>query len=1284
MGLRNKQNSLAVKVGMGFGIVGVVFVVALLMSIYEIYKIDHTTKTQSSLQSPIINHLISLDSNLARTLWLQKESLTTDSQLYQRQLEQIWNTEIKEQVAEIKANLDTIGNTRLRQQFDRIEGTLSAMKGLESEIQRYFAENNKEAALQLINEELLPLNREFKSNLANFSIIYQNLFVGGILETKQGVSNLLIYNWSFLILTIFMCVILGLILTKSLTKPVNELVGIANNLAKGNLKQKINITGASEFETLSASLNSMVKTLQNLAEVTGRMATGDYSKRVEVKSKDDTLAITVNQMLDNFNQIVQQANAIAKGDYSNDIQARSKHDVLGNSLQNMTKMLRENKRRNEEETWLKDGLAHMANKISGFHKITELCDTAINTVSRYTDAAMGVIYLYDEEEEILKLIASYAYTHRGALSNQFKLGQGIIGQVGIERKAILLESSEEHLIQSGTQTRSPTNVYAFPLLKEDTLIGVVELSMLAPLSKLQVDYLEQLSTLLASQILSAQQRSLTEKLLQESKKSAEKLQTQQEELKATNEELEQQTQILKASEEEIRLKEEQTQSINKQLEERTADLEKQKAEIEQKNTALHRASDALQQKAQELERASAYKSEFLANMSHELRTPLNSLLILARIFADNEEGNLDEEQVESAEIMYKSGHDLLELINDILDLAKVEAGKIELNCAVSPLQKFIDNVNRDFTHVTDEKGIDLVTELDNSLPENIITDDHRVYQIIRNLMSNAIKFTSQGEVTFSIQRCKDEKLLHKYNLPLNSTIVLSVSDTGIGIPEEKQKLIFNSFQQADGTTSREYGGTGLGLSISTQLASLLGGVINVESTEGRGSTFSLYLPEEAKITKTNEEEESEEEYQAELVTPTVQQKFPETRSLDDDRNSISESDHALLIVEDDLKFAKVLMGICRKRGFKCLHTVNAESALELVQDYRLDGILLDLGLPGMDGLTLLDKLKGNEATRFVPVHVISASDKSKIALKKGAVGYLTKPVTQEQLESAIKIIEEAQEQNISDVLLIDAGTEIPERIEKLITNKDINVTTATTGQQALEITKDKSFDCIILSLELPDISGEELLEKFSMEEGKHTPAIIIHTDKMLTQEETEILNQYADSIIIKGGDESLDRLLDETKLFLHRVANKHETENHSVKIPRQPAKSEGNATLEGKKILVVDDDMRNTFALSKVLKSRGINVIMAANGKTALDTIDQQPDIDMVLMDIMMPVMDGYEAISKIRKDKKLTDLPIIALTAKAMAGDKEKCFAAGASDFVAKPIEPDSLLTKIQHWLAR
>ncbi|TDD98446.1 response regulator [Flavobacterium cellulosilyticum] len=733
---------------------------------------------------------------------------------------------------------------------------------------------------------------------------------------------------------------------------------------------------------------------------------------------------------------------------------------------------------------------------------------------------------------------------------------------------------------------------------------------------------------------------------------AEELQIQQEELRQLNEELEQQAQNLKQQQEEL-------QMTNEELEEQTQSLEVKNREVEA-------SKNNIEQKTKQLEISSKYKSEFLANMSHELRTPLNSLLILSKDLSENRKKNLDDVQVESAEIIYKSGHDLLVLINEVLDLSKIEAGKMAVNVENVPLKKFTDNLIRNFKHHAEQKGLNIICKLGKTLPEFIRTDEQRLSQILKNLISNAIKFTEKGSVSILVDRNTE------------NTLIFSVIDSGIGISEDKQTAIFEAFQQAEGGTSRKYGGTGLGLSISRELAKLLEGEITVRSNLDEGATFSLVIPLEI-----NPEQES---ISTKIVKPFVYKSHPvndinflDYPGIKDDRETLVAKDKVVLIIEDDLKFAAILLKQANQKGFKCLTAATGEDGLVLASKYKPQAIILDLGLPGISGHSVLQDLKANPAIRHIPVHVISANDRSLEPIREGAVEYLMKPISKNELEEAFNRIENFVNRKIKNLLIIEDSENSRKAMRILIGNGDVHCFEAATGKEAMEIYEQNHIDCIILDIGLPDISGFDLIQKLEMIKGRHIPPIIVYTGKELSKEENEMLHKYAESIIIKG-IKSEERLLDETALFLHRtISNLPKSKQMIIN-----SLHDKEAIFNSKKILLVDDDMRNVFALSKILQERGIEVIKAENGIKALKMLEVHTNIDMVLMDIMMPEMDGYEAMKHIRSQIKYKKLPIIALTAKAMKDDKQKCIDAGANDYITKPIDVERLLSLMRVWLSK
>jgi len=750
----------------------------------------------------------------------------------------------------------------------------------------------------------------------------------------------------------------------------------------------------------------------------------------------------------------------------------------------------------------------------------------------------------------------------------------------------------------------------------------------------------------------------TKNQMEELAKQGEELQTQQEELKQMNEELEEQAQNLKQQQEEL-------QMTNEELEEQTQSLEAKNLEVEA-------SKNDIEQKTKQLEISSKYKSEFLANMSHELRTPLNSLLILSKDLSENRNKNLDSIQVESAEIIYKSGCDLLVLINEVLDLSKIEAGKMSINIEPVSLKNFTNELIREFKHHAEQKGLKLNAKLDQKLPELIRTDSQRLNQILKNILSNAIKFTEKGSVSISIDRNTE------------STVIISITDTGIGIMEDKQLAIFEPFQQAEGGTSRKYGGTGLGLSISRELAKLLGGEIKLSSKLNEGSTFSLIIPLEIvqeQEYKSANTPDSYREKESALSKPRLlnESKYLNYPNVKDDRDTITDDDKTVLIIEDDLKFAAILLKQANKKGFKCLSAATGEDGLSLALKYKPQAIILDMVLPGINGHAILLELKANPSLRHIPVHIISAKERSLELIREGAVEYLMKPVAKEDLEGAFNRIENFVSRKIKNLLIIEDNENSRKAMRILIGNGDVKCFEAATGKEALTLYEQNHIDCIILDIGLPDTSGFELIYKLENIKGHNLPPVIVYTGKELTKEENNELQKYAESIIIKGV-KSEERLLDETALFLHRTISN---------LPKSKQLIINNlydreAIFNSKKILLVDDDMRNLFALSKILKERGMEIIKAENEKNALEMLNMHPDIELVLMDIMMPEMDGYEAMKQIRSQVKFENLPVIALTAKAMKDDKQKCIDAGANDYITKPIDIERLLSLMRVWLSK
>ncbi|MFC1524336.1 response regulator, partial [Thermodesulfobacteriota bacterium] len=933
----------------------------------------------------------------------------------------------------------------------------------------------------------------------------------------------------------------------------------------------------------------------------------------------------------------------------------------------------------EKENWLQGGVALVNDRLRGEQRVAELCDHLLSGLAdRLTIQAAA---MYVRQDNTLQLLGTYATSETPKGRNQFAIGEGLVGQAAFEKKRLIVSDIPEdsvHLV-SGMLEVVPRHLVVIPLMFEDEVNGVIEIGSFVPLNENELEFLDRVSLNIAIALNTAQSRTKLAQLLAETRQQAKELQSQQEELQVTNEELEAQTISLKDREVELQAQHEELMALNEELEEKTDSLQKQKSDIQAKNEDLEQARRKIEQKAEELAIASKYKSEFLANMSHELRTPLNSLLLLSHNLSQNKDGNLSSEQVESASVIYNSGNDLLELINEILDLSRIEAGRIDLGVGEVILKELAARLHSYFQPLCHEKGLDFSVVVDPLVEATITTDRQRVEQIIRNLISNAIKFTDQGRVSVALRPIDPAHDNPPDGYIPEEALAIEVTDTGIGIPEDKQKTIFEAFQQADGSTSRKYGGTGLGLSISRELAELLGGRIQMSSVPEKGSTFILYLPMKYAVNQQAKTTTAAMEIHP-LPQPAVKLKpRRQTIVVDDDRERITEEDKTILIIEDDLNFAKNLIKQGHDKGFKCLAASDGQSGLLLAEKHRPNGIILDINLPEMNGWEVLDALKKNRALRHIPVHMMSVEEKTFDAFKKGAVGYLHKPVTQDDLQRAFDRLEEVFSRDIRELLVVEDDMVLRREIVKLIGNSDVETTAVGTGAEVIKLLGERKFDCMILDIGLPDMTGFELLDILEKDPGIRIPPVIVYTGRELSREESDRLYKYTDSIIIKGV-KSIERLLDETALFLHRIVDRMPAEKRKMIANLY----EQDAMFVGKKVMIVDDDMRNSFALSKILSELNMEILIANTGLKCLEILAGNDDVDLILMDIMMPEMDGYEAIRKIREQEKFWNLPIIALTAKAMPEDKEKCLKAGATDYLAKPVEEGRLLSMMRIWLYR
>lgn len=912
---------------------------------------------------------------------------------------------------------------------------------------------------------------------------------------------------------------------------------------------------------------------------------------------------------------------------------------------------------NQRTSWIREGIGGLAEVVRGELSTKEIGNNVFTYLSVRTGFKVGALFLRNENEEEFKFLTGHAFTPD---NSQMKVipGEGLLGQAALDQKLTLFSGVNQKYLKISSSLGETNNAHLvfLPLIADGKTIALLELAFQQMPDVLTQEYLMQISEQTAISLRSSENRAKLAALLNQAQRYTEELQAQQEELRVINEELEQQSKALKESHVRLENQQAELEQTNQQLEEQTQILENQKDLLNEKNKELEVKSD-------EVRKSSNYKTEFLANMSHELRTPLNSTLILAKLLSENKTGNLSKEQIEYAEIIYNSGSDLLNLINDILDLSKVEAGKMTVHPEIVLTESVVSNIQKIFRPVADQKKLDFKIHIEKDVPEKFITDKLRLEQILKNFLSNAFKFTEKGGVS-----------VHVFGQ--DEGISFAVADTGVGMRPEEQDVIFEAFRQADGTTNRKFGGTGLGLSISKELTRLLGGRIELTSEKGHGSTFTLHLP--LKYQQYPEEFKPTPVIKKPVIVEKEEQEEKRITgfSFTDDRDILDNFKRRMLIIEDDETFAKVLFDLAHEMNFGALVADTGEEALFLAKKYRPNAIVLDIRLPDHSGMIVLDQLKMNTKTRHIPVHVISSEDFSRSALEMGAIGYMLKPVRKDELHVAFQNMTSVLEQNMKNVLIVEDDQVQRNHISQLIADKNVQVTAVETSTEALKVLSERTFDCMIMDLSLPDMSGHELLSKLSNENSTYSfPPVIVYTARDLTPEEEQKLRLYSGSIIIKGA-KSPERLLSEVTLFLHKVETDLPPERQ--KMLHELRSREKN--LEDRTILIVDDDVRNIFALTAALETQGAKIQTARNGKEALDKLS--PSIDLVLMDIMMPEMDGYEAMRRIRTMEDYKELPILALTAKAMRDDKQKCIEAGANDYLSKPIEMEKLLSLIRVWI--
>ena len=1062
------------------------------------------------------------------------------------------------------------------------------------------------------------------------------------------------------------------VMAANLTEQVRGIVKVVTAVANGELTQKLTVNAKGEVAALAETINNMTDTLATFADQVTTVARevgveGRLGGQANVPGAAGTwkdLTGNVNLLADNLtNQvraIAEVATAVTKGDLTRSIQVEASGEVaeLKDNINTMINNLRLTTERNTEQDWLKTNLARFTGMLQGQRDLTTVGRMLLSELAPLVNAQQGVIYQMETEESAgMVLLSAFADDGPDGHLRRLNLGEGLVGQCASDKRRMLITDVPESAvpIRSGLFRAVPRNVIVLPVLFEDRVKAVIELAALSEFTASHLAFLEQLTSSIGIVLNSIEATMQTEGLLKQSQQLATELQTQQKELQQTNEQLAQKAQ----------------------------QLAEQNVEVERKNQEIEQARRALEEKAKELALTSKYKSEFLANMSHELRTPLNSILVLGQQLTDNPDGNLTAKQVEFARTIHGAGTDLLNLITDILDLSKIESGTVSVEAEEVFFASLLDSVARPFRHEAENRRLTFEVQTDPQLPHSLVTDSKRLQQVLKNLLSNAFKFTEQGGVRLSVSVAESgwtEE--HPILGTAASVVAFEVADTGIGIPPDKQRIIFEAFQQADAGTSRKYGGTGLGLAISRELASLLGGEIQLRSAPGKGSTFTLYLPDTyvgPLVPNVSMMERRASSPKASLQLSGVVVSERSIEPIPDDRGNLQAEDAILLIVEDDPHYARVLCDLSHDKGFKVLVALTGAEALSLAREYHPTAVSLDVFLPDMLGWTVLNHLKQDPATRHIPVQMLTLDEDRHHGLARGAFAFVTKPTTPEGLGNALTRIKEYASPRRKRLLVVEDNPGEQLSIRELLGYDDIDVAIASTGNEALAALNSESFDCAVLDLRLPDMSGFDVLERLRDSETLSDLPVVVFTGKELSPEEDARLHVLARSVVVKGV-ESPERLLDETALFLHRVVADLPPEKQKM-LDRLHRSDDA---LVGKKVLVVDDDVRNIFALSSVLERRGMAVLTAGTGREAITMLESTSDMAIVLMDIMMPEMDGYETMQVIRQNPAFRRLPIIALTAKAMKGDREKCLEAGASEYLAKPVNTEQLLSALRMWLHR
>jgi len=1112
-------------------------------------------------------------------------------------------------------------------------------KAIETAKSLDISDNNQ---LQRLND----LEKNVNSNIGNLKQFVQNRH-NGIIMTQQQI-----------------------LMSKSYMDKCREIVRDFVKYEESQLEIKNKDLNRSSNTTvlfiIFSAISAIVVTIFFYIKLRSDLISRDKLEK-ELRAKDQEISRRVSA-------IQQIANRVANGDYSQKAVDNSQDDLgdLVDSLNHMTDSLEKSFDKINKSDWRQKGLALLNESLVGNKSVKDVSSASLNQLVEYGKCINGALYLFDEG--VLKLSTSFGL--ESMMKKSFEPGEGMVGQVFMNEKLQVYNNlHEEDFVVTFASSRIKINgIILLPIRADGHNIGVLELGSASDLDQDRIEYFAECTRNIGIALNAAKGREKEQQLLEETQAQSEELQVQHSELENLNTELEAQTQKLQASEEELKVQQEELMQANAELEERSRMLE-------EKNHLIAERNSEIQKKVEELALSTKYKSEFLANMSHELRTPLNSILLLSRLMAENPDENLNEDQVESAKVIQSSGSSLLTLIDEILDLAKIESGKMSLEYQDVMIDDVVTDLKNLFNPVVKEKKIRFDIHIEKDLEKTIETDRLRVDQVLRNLLSNALKFTTEGSIDLSIAQDPKNK----------DFIIFTVKDTGIGIPEEKQAIIFEAFQQADGSTRRRFGGTGLGLSISREIARLLGGELTLKSKVNEGSEFSFIIPMKAVSEPVQTENDQHlvdiiredveeiqnllEDGEHETVLPV--QILPIPEAIDDDRDTITKEDKVILIVEDDIHFAKALLKYARMNQYKGVVVVRGDYALSAAVQYHPQAILLDVQLPVKDGWQVMDELKSNASTRPIPVHMMSVLQLEKESLMKGAIDFINKPMAIDRLTDVFKKIEEALQRSPQKVLIVENNAKHASALAYFLSNFNISLSVENNVEDSVKSLTSSQVDCVILDVESSKGNEYQIIESIKSYEGLENLPIIIFTEHSLSKSEELKIKQYADSIVVKTAH-SYERILDEVGLFLHLVEEK----NSSVETARNKVLGSLTEVLSGKKILITDDDVRNIFSLTKALEKYKVEVVVAMDGKHALQQIKEHNDIDVILMDMMMPEMDGYETIREIRKMPALTKLPIIAITAKSMIGDREKCIVAGASDYISKPVDIDQLLSLLRVWL--